>query len=174
MKKFGISCNNILLEALTLAAMGAYIAMSFTSCGQSGNSRVLVRDSNIETEAEQGTDTVKKCIKGCFGVPQSWFDAGIVTDSNKKPITFDPGVNAYGSCHFIVCPDANDPFRKGAKEYVEAFTGGLFDDPSKCAATTSLVIASASAQEELQQSRKIEIMSVAQDQEIQLVPPSCE
>lgn len=154
--------SNTLQQILTVFSL----IFGLTNCGQSGNSRVLVRDSNIETEADQGADTTKKCLKGCFGVPQSWFEAGIIVDTNKKIVSFNPATNAYGPCYFLVCPDINDPFHKGAKEYVEAFTGGIFEDPGKCASSMSLIT-------NAEMENQLGIMSTAQSEINDFPTPQC-
>lgn len=98
------------------------------SCGDSSNSRVFGTSTKVVPSAEN-------CKPGCFGIPQEWYELGLVIDINGNPInTPDPEVKKHGECFFRVCNDSS-AYTLDAKEYINRFDGEIVfeTDPIKCA-----------------------------------------
>lgn len=118
----------------TIFALNVAALMLVQSCGNAYNSHIFPKDGSSDGSVNGGIKT-KKCIKGCFGVPKSWFDRGIVVDKSGKKQSFNKNVNFFGPCYFKVCP-TEDAISIDAKEYVDHYKGGLFLDSHYCGLAT--------------------------------------
>lgn len=106
-----------------------------SSCGDSSNSRVFKSNEKFVPEAQT-------CKPGCFGIPQEWYDLGLVVDENGQPLTTqDPLVKKHGACYFKVCDDES-LYTLDAKEYKTRFGGDIIveTDPIKCGNLSSYAI----------------------------------
>jgi len=120
---------NLLVWCLPAILMG---------CGNSNNSRMF---PTVDGSITGGIIANPLCTKGCYGIPQSWYDNGIVVTASGVKKKLDPTVNFYGACSFKVCPDNTDPIHKDAKEYIATYGGTLIEDSTQCGLFTTMQFA---------------------------------
>lgn len=110
-----------------------FLTIHINSCGDSSNSRVFGTSTSIKSPIET-------CKPGCYGIPDEWYNLGLIVDINGTPInTPDPEVKKHGECYFKVCNDSS-AYTNDAKAYVEKFGGDIIyeTDPIKCANLSSM------------------------------------
>lgn len=104
-------------------------------CGDSYNSRLFQGEKGV-------TQNLGNCKPGCYGIPQEWYDLGIIIDVDGNPLTqADPEVKKRGECFFKLCNDPNSSYTKDAIDWVDRFGGEIIYDDSdivKCDALKSV------------------------------------
>ncbi len=105
------------------------------SCGDSYNSRLFEGNRGL-------TENLQSCKPGCYGIPQEWYDLGLIIDVDGNPMSkADPEVKKRGECYFKVCNDPNSNYTKDALDWVSRFGGEVVYDDSdivKCDALKSV------------------------------------
>jgi hypothetical protein len=104
---------------------GIFLAIAqLISCGDSYNSRMF--------EGNKGfTENLQSCKPGCYGIPQEWYDLGIIVDVDGNPLSkADPEVKKRGECFFKVCNDPSSSYTKDAIDWVNRFGGEVIYDDS--------------------------------------------
>lgn len=110
------------MKSIHLAVLGLFI--NLVSCGDSHNSRLALEASGI-------TENLKNCKSGCYGIPQEWYDLGIIVDNNGNKISLiDASIKKAGACNFKLCNDQDSSYNKDAVEWVERNGGKITYDDS--------------------------------------------
>lgn len=108
------------------------LMINLVGCGDSYNSRVFQGNQNF-------TGNVQACKAGCFGIPQEWYDLGIILDINGNPVTnIDPTIKKAGKCYFKLCNDPDSSYNKDALEWVDLNGGQIVYDDSDIVKCDSL------------------------------------
>lgn len=120
------------------------LLINLVSCGDSYNSRVFQGDKGF-------TEDAQSCKAGCFGIPQEWYDLGIIIDVNGNSISkIDNSVKKPGKCYFKLCTDPDSSYNKDAQDWIDKHGGEIVIDDSdiiKCDALKSVQPANFNFQE---------------------------
>ncbi len=108
------------------------LMVNLVSCGDSYNSRVFQGNGNFN-------GNLQACKPGCYGIPQEWYDLGLILDADGNPLAkADPTIKKHGKCFFKVCSDPDSSYTKDALDWVDRFGGEVVYDDSDIVKCDSL------------------------------------